>query len=199
MRVVGGVCRGRRLFHFKGRSIRPTTDRVREAIFDTLSALFHHTLEPSAVAFDLFAGSGALGIEALSRGTGRVVFVEREREALDVIRKNLEICGLVDRALILPVDVKRGLSILSQRGEVADLIFLDPPYGRGLVEDTLKAIGEKGLLKGGGVVVAEHSKKELPCPVPPLRLAKRAGYGDTVVSYYVGEGYGEDSRLPGDL
>lgn len=189
MRVVGGTCRGRRLVHFRGRSIRPTTDRVREAIFDTLLALFPKTLLPSSQVLDLFAGSGALGIEALSRGAGKAVFVERDRRAGEIIRKNLDRCGLTERAVIVATDVKRALSRLSGEGRRFDLIFLDPPYGRGLVEETLRSIGKEGLISDGGVIVAEHSRREIP-EGPPFRLEKRAVYGDTVVSYYTKGGLG---------
>lgn len=183
MRVVGGVCRGRRLVHFKGRSIRPTTDKVREAIFDTLSALFPQAFSSSSQVLDLFAGSGALGIEALSRGAGRAVFVERDRRAIEIIERNLDTCGLKNRATIMPIEVKRALSSLSRKERRFDLIFLDPPYGRGLVEEALGSIMENGILKDGGVVVAEHSKREIPEEVS-LKLVKRARYGDTMVSYY---------------
>ena len=120
VRVVAGLARGRRLSAPPGNSVRPTTDRVREAVFNALSSL---DLLDGAVVLDLFAGTGALGIEALSRGAERAIFVDNDRKALDFLRDNLATCGFTDRATIVERDALAALP-----GLEADLVLADPPY-----------------------------------------------------------------------
>lgn len=178
MRVIGGEFRGRRLSTPLGGKIRPTSDRVREAIFDILGPVwtFQRVL-------DLFAGTGSLGIEALSRGSQDAVFVEQGKGALTVLRGNLKALGLKSRSWVLPLATKRGIAILGEKGEVFDLIFMDPPYGKGLVGRTLEEIARAGILAPTGVVVAEHSTREVIFPPLGLALAQQKRYGDTAVSF----------------
>ncbi len=179
MRVIAGELRGRRLRAPKGGGIRPTSDRVREAIFDILGPAwtYHEVL-------DLFAGTGALGIEALSRGAREAVFVEQGREALKTLRGNLEDLGLTSKARVLSLVAKKGLTILAERREVFDLIFMDPPYGKDMVGKTLQEITQRGILSPRGVIVAEHSPHEtIPLPVG-MELFKQKRYGDTAISFY---------------
>ncbi|MBI5644183.1 MAG: 16S rRNA (guanine(966)-N(2))-methyltransferase RsmD [Deltaproteobacteria bacterium] len=179
MRVIGGKCKGRRLASFSGSSIRPTSDKVREAIYNILPMEF-----PFRRVLDLFAGTGAMGIEALSRGADEAVFVDSSLIAINIIRKNLESCGLEGAS------VHRGEAVSEVRrfargGEHFDLIIIDPPYNSALVEETLKEIDTEGLLAPGGIIVAEASKR---APVknefPGLELEDERKYGDTLVYFF---------------
>lgn len=179
MRIVGGELRGRRLFGPRASGVRPTSDRVRESIFDLLG--------PGPLAgsvLDLFAGTGALGIEALSRGCERAVFVENAGPAIAVIRRNLEACHLAARARIARVDVSRFLAGTDPEKPFA-LILLDPPYRQGLAQEALSAITSGDWLAPEGVVVAEAEKgAALPEQAGGLCLSKHRVYGDTAVWVY---------------
>lgn len=179
MRIIAGEFRGRRLAPVKGR-IRPTSDKVREAIFNILGPAV-----AEAKVLDLFAGTGALTLEALSRGARSAVLVEEQATALGVLRRNLKALGLTDRVQVLPLPVQGALRKLAARGEQFDLIFLDPPYGRGLAGATLKALVASGLPSPEAWVVAEHSHREiLPEHVGSLKLSQSRRYGDTQVAFY---------------
>ncbi len=179
MRVIGGEFKGRKLLAPSGGKIRPTSDRVREAIFDILGPTW--TFQR---ALDLFAGTGSLGIEALSRGAEEAVFVEQGKGALTVLRGNLKALGLKSRSWVISLAVKRGIMILGEKGEVFDLIFMDPPYGKALVRETLEEIARGGILASAGIIVAEHSSKDEIIPPPALELFRQRRYGDTAVSFF---------------
>ncbi len=156
MRVVGGKLRGKRLGQFKGTDIRPTTDRVREALFNILGTRVDLL---GARVLDLFAGTGAVGIEALSRGAAEAWFVDSDPAAIKVIGKNIKACGLEDSAHILTRDAVLTVKGLSRRPEGFDLIFLDPPYSCALLEEVISEVALSGLLAPGGLLVAETSKR----------------------------------------
>lgn len=159
--------------------LRPTSDRVREAIFDILQDRVQ-----GKKVLDLFAGTGALGIEALSRGAERAIFVEYNPHILRVLRRNITECHLEKKSEVLPCDVGKGMRILSSRGEVFDLIFIDPPYTLGLVKGTLKGLSQNALLAPKGLIIAEHSLKEdLSAPIP-WELIERRQYGTTSISFW---------------
>ncbi len=170
MRVVGGRWGGRRLVAPAGRGVRPTSDRVREAVFAILGPL------DGAVVLDLFAGSGALGVEALSRGAASATFVERSPVALRAIRANLEAVGA--RADVRARDARAFLRDARAAGGAYDLIFLDPPYrdaaGLGPVLDL------SPLLAPGGRVVSE-SDRRAPLELPELAVIDERRYGDTLI------------------
>lgn len=191
MRVVGGTLRGRRLSSFKGLSIRPTSDKVREAVFNILAPPgvlpggFRKTL-------DLFAGTGAMAIEALSRGVGAAVLVDKDPKSTAVIRKNLELCGLSDRARVLRMDAQDAIRRLSRQDERFDLIFVDPPYDSTLTLDALTGIEKEGLLGPGGVLVVETSKRAgLSFQPVSLRQIDSRRYGDTLIYLFTAEAPGE--------
>ncbi|MBI3399035.1 MAG: 16S rRNA (guanine(966)-N(2))-methyltransferase RsmD [Deltaproteobacteria bacterium] len=180
MRIIGGTAKGRRLASFRGMSIRPTTDKVREAIFNILPRLFAFKN-----VLDLFAGTGAIGIEALSRGAATATFVDSEPKAVKIIKKNLDVCGFIDKAAILAKDVESALNMLSKKGEKFDLIFIDPPYNTSLMGIALNHIGNKGLLAADGLIVVESSKRMIwDGELKGIELTDRRRYGDTVVSFY---------------
>jgi 16S rRNA (guanine(966)-N(2))-methyltransferase RsmD len=179
MRVIAGVLGGRVLAPVKGRT-RPTAAKVREAVFNILG---------QAVAgvrvLDLFAGTGALGIEALSRGARDAVFVEEHAAALKVLRRNLESLDLGPRAVVLAVPVSAALKKLPRRGEKFGLVFLDPPYGGEAATATLRALAAADVLTPEARVVAEHSAREtLPEAVGVLNRRELRRYGDTQVAFY---------------
>ncbi len=186
MRVTGGTLGGRRLHTPRNRSVRPTSDRVREALFARLerdSALV------GGRVLDLFAGSGALGIEALSRGAREVVFVERAGPVAQVIRQNLASLGLDSEARVIRGDARRTLERLRAREEPFDLVLLDPPYDSDLLDPCLERLADAELLSEAGLVVVETSRRNPPRMVTGLDLLDARRYGDTVVSRF--------GRLPG--
>jgi len=179
MRIIAGELRGRRLAAVKGR-VRPTSDKVREAIFSILGPAVM-----AARVLDLFAGTGALAWEALSRGAREAVLVEDQGAALEVLRRNLEALGLKERVQVLPLPVHGALRKLASGGGKFDLVFLDPPYDRGLARATLEALEGSGLLAPEARVVAEHSHREaLPEHLGDLHLSQCRRYGDTQVAFY---------------
>ncbi len=183
---MAGRLGGLRLKAVPGRATRPTTDRVKESVFGILG---DRCL--GAQVLDLFAGTGSLGIEALSRGATRVTFVERDPGAVRVLRENLRATGLAEQAAILVKDVSAALGLLAREGAGPfDLVLLDPPYGSGLVEAVLEGLDQGGgLLSPGALVVAEHSNHEVPTErVGRLALWRRRRYGETVVSFYQAAG-----------
>jgi 16S rRNA (guanine(966)-N(2))-methyltransferase RsmD len=191
MRVIAGTCKGRRLAAPKGdRLVRPTADRVKESVF---SILREQVVDANFL--DLCAGTGSIGIEALSRGAKHVTFLERDPRCIGIIEKNLRTCGLLTeshvRIRLLCRDAVKGISDLGKRSAVFEIIYFDPPYGIDLVEgsqlytDCLKLLAESSLLRVGGVLLVEHAKQYVtPNAVGSLRQSRQARYGDTVVSFY---------------
>ncbi len=176
MRVTGGIGRGRRLKVPSGSRVRPTSDKVKQALFNILGDRV-----TGAAFLDLYAGAGGIGIEALSRGAGRVVFVDSSQSSLAVIKQNIERTGLGERAQVVPAEAK---AFLRKTSGSFDIIFLDPPYAEDL-RPLLDLIAGSGMMKPGGVVIAEHFKKQ-PSPerAGSLTLYREARYGDTVLAFY---------------
>jgi 16S rRNA (guanine966-N2)-methyltransferase len=179
MRIIAGEFKGRRLAAVKGRG-RPPRDRVREAIFNVLGPA---VIE--ARVLDLFAGTGALSLEALSRGARDAVLVEDHGTALNILRDNIKTLGLENRTRVLAQSVTLALKKLAAHGEKFSLVFLDPPYERGLALETLTALPGSGLLLPEARIIAEHSQREtLPELVAGLKLSQCRRYGDTQVAFY---------------
>ena len=149
MRIIGGKARGRKLWPLTGKQTRPTPDRVREALFSILRAKL-----TEARVLDLFAGTGALGLEAISRGAQEAVFVEHDRRAVVTLRKNVMSLGLGGTVLCMPAP--RALDHLASQGAAFDLVFLDPPYASALWLPTLQHLAQKRLLNDEAIVVCEH-------------------------------------------
>ena len=182
MRVIGGTARGRRLAAFTGSNIRPTPDRVREALFSILYSRMG-SLEGLRV-LDIFAGSGALGIEALSRGAAAAWFIDSAEQARRTIVENLERCRFTARARILQADVLKALQGLP--GEMSfDLIFLDPPYGREWPEQILALIDARGLLARKGLVCLEAGAGDkVPLHAGGLSCFEQRRYGSTMLHFF---------------
>jgi 16S rRNA (guanine(966)-N(2))-methyltransferase RsmD len=185
MRVIAGTYRSRILKSLKGLALRPTSDRLRETLFNVL------TPNISGARFaDLFAGTGAIGIEALSRGAAEVLFIENHAPAAALIRKNLDSLGIRSGFTVLPADVLRGLEMVASRMKGAeskfDFIFLDPPYAAAAdYERVLAFLGSADLLAPAGMVIAEHRRKfDLPEKAAALRRFRVLKQGDAALSFY---------------
>lgn len=179
MRIISGNFRGRKLIQIQGKDIRPTSDRVREAIFNILGPAIKN-----ARVLDLFAGTGALGLEALSRGADHAVFVDAALSSCTTIQKNIDLCKMTDQALILHHDIIC-LPLPQTLGSPPfDLIFIDPPYGKGHVETTLGKAGFIDLLAPTGIIVTEQSFKEsFTKPINGLDIYRQKKYSKTFISF----------------
>ena len=185
MRVIAGIYRSRILKSLKGLALRPTSDRLRETLFNVLG--------PAVVGarfVDVFAGTGAVGIEALSRGAAEVVFIENHSPAVALIRKNLESLGVRSGAAVFGADALRGLEMLAAKRKADraafDFVFLDPPYAAAEeYERVLRALGSASFLAPGSVVIAEHHKKfDLPVYTGSLARFRILKQGDAALSFY---------------
>lgn len=182
MRIISGTARGRRLQEFPGGEIRPTPDRVREALFSMLVSRLG-PLQGKKV-LDLFSGTGALGIEALSRGAVHAWLVDRNRRSCELIRNNLERCQLAPHADVVQLEIPARLGELRSSSPF-DLILLDPPYRQGLAETTLRQLAELQLLADGGYVCVETERDEpLPERCGDLALESTKSYGRTAMHLY---------------
>ncbi len=180
MRILGGTARGRKLATVKARGIRPTRDNVKESIFSMIQGHVE-----GRTVLDLFAGTGNLGLEALSQGAKKAIFVEKERTPLRALMKNRDLCGFRDKAEIISLDAEVALKVLRRRDEKVDLVFIDPPYGSGFVDQTLRFINAHDMVNKGGMIVVEHGPSESPAPQHGrLLLQKRKRHGDTVISIF---------------
>lgn len=176
LRVTGGTLRGRRIRVPPGSAVRPTSDRVREALFGRLGDL------DDVRVLDLFAGSGALGIEALSRGAKQAVFVERSGAVAAVLHANLEALGLNASGRLLRAEAAAAVRRLAQEGDHFELALLDPPYqDAAAIERALRALASSGILAPHATVVVEASKHAPPPLVEGLALVDERRYGDTVL------------------
>jgi 16S rRNA (guanine966-N2)-methyltransferase len=178
MRLTGGLNGGRRLIAPRGQQTRPTAAKVREAIFNILGP------PPEGNVLDLYAGTGALGFEALSRGAAAAVFVEREHAPLQALRRNVKELGFEGRATILSADVRTGLRRLTGTGARFSWVFLDPPYVKE-TEGVLAELSGSDLLTPCAVVVLEHDRRNRPPDsAGNLFLTDRRQYGDTELSFF---------------
>ncbi len=185
MRVIAGTSRGRRLASFKGRDVRPTPDRVREALFSILQSRLGDFSELRVL--DLFSGSGALAIEALSRGAKSACLVDNAPASAKVIRENLERCQLTEKAQIAIKDAF--LALHDFPPEAFDLIFLDPPYGRKLAEKAISEICEQGVLNRHGTLCVETGADEiLPKKIGHLQIFDQRRYGSVMIHFLCDEG-----------
>ena len=180
MRVTGGIFRSRALRAPRGTTTRPTSDRVREAMFSMLVS--DGLIEEGARILDLYAGSGALGLEALSRGAGEAVLVEQGRDALAAIRENVGALDVADRVRVVAARVERAIEKIE--GPFG-IVFLDPPYADVRAPAFVRVLeGAAGLLSDQGALVLEHASGDVPPSVRRLVLDRTRQYGDTAVSLF---------------
>jgi len=182
LRIISGSAKGRKLRQFKGQHIRPTADRVREAIFSSLTSRLGSF--DDLTILDLFAGTGALSLEALSRGASLAILVDRSAQSAEIIAENIQTCGMKDRAVMLKVPVSNFVDKPSSHGPF-DLIFLDPPYNQNFIVPTLNEIVKNGLLSRQGILCIESAREDpIPNDLAGLELLSRREYGSTAVSFY---------------
>ncbi|MGF6375502.1 16S rRNA (guanine966-N2)-methyltransferase [Clostridiales Family XIII bacterium PM5-7] len=177
MRIITGDYRGRKLETPAGREIRPTTDKVKESIFNILM----NDIE-DAVCVDLFAGTGNLGLEALSRGAKRCYFCDISRDSISLIKRNIEKCDATDRSIVFSGDYAKTLTKVKEK---INIFFLDPPYRQGLYEHCLEMIDSLDLLADDGIIITEHGvRDEMPEKIGSLIRIREKKYGTIMVSLY---------------
>lgn len=175
MRVITGIAKGKRLKTLEGLDTRPTTDRVKEGIFNIIQFDL-----PASKVLDLFAGSGQIGIEALSRGASYCVFNDQNRQAQQIIKDNLINTGLYKSSRVISMDAK---AYLNSTKEEFDIVFLDPPYNKGILQEILPIVAKK--MTDRGIIICEHEKnEELPEKILDFDLKKQYKYGKIMVSVY---------------
>jgi len=181
LRIIAGELKGRTLVTVPGIQTRPTADRVRESIFNIIGASVR-----GALVLDLFAGTGAMGIEALSRGAESVVFTDNDKTALTALAKNIKICSLESRANIIKWNILKNLSIICSFPAAFNLVFIDPPYNKDMIQLTLSNLGKSRCLENGARVAIEHSPRE-PISVNDqnFKISDQRRYGKTLVSFLI--------------
>jgi len=179
LRIIGGNLKAKKLYSARGKVIRPTSDRLRESIFNILA--FH---VKQAVVLDLFAGTGALGIEALSRGAESALFVDIHNGALYVIERNIKACGFENKAKIIKWNIIKNLNCIKSDRAAFNLIFIDPPYNKKFLQPTLHNLQKVGCVKKGACLIVEHSLLEpIQLDFPEYELKDQRKYGKTLVSF----------------
>jgi 16S rRNA (guanine966-N2)-methyltransferase len=179
VRIIGGERRGKKLLSVHGMATRPTADRVRESIFNIISSRI-----PEAMVLDLFAGTGILGIEALSRGARFALFIDNCRAPVETIRKNLVACRFETRAKVIQQDIQKGLRWLKAENIPINLAFLDPPYHMAIIGSTLSNLHESGALLPNALMVVEHSVTSPLVEIPSeFKRIDQRNYGKTLVSF----------------
>lgn len=181
LRVISGEYKGRSIETVSNKLTRPTSDKVKESLFNIIGPFFS-----GGYALDLFAGSGSLGIEALSRGISQVVFVDQQKQAIQMIKKNLSNLKLVDRAEVYQNDALRALKVLGKRELQFDFIFLDPPYKKGLYGRLIEEIDNRQITHLNTTIICEHdSSLTLPTSIATFQQVRTENYGSTtMISFY---------------
>jgi 16S rRNA (guanine966-N2)-methyltransferase len=180
VRVIAGTAKGRLLKAVPGTGTRPTTDKVKEAIFSMIGPYFD-----GGLGLDLFAGTGGLGIEALSRGIDRVIFIDMEKTSIQVVEENLSALGFKEQAEVYRNEAQRALKVLAKRGLKFDLIFLDPPYRMKNADEILLQMQQMEMLQDQAVVLVEHeSGYAYVDEIGHFQVRKRSIYGETAITIY---------------
>lgn len=180
MRVISGKVRGLKLNTPKNEDVRPTTDRVKESLFNMISP---YIMDSNVL--DLFAGTGSLGIECLSRGAQRCVFVDVSKESISIIKSNITKARVENESIVLNLDFKDAISKLKVQKNKFDVIFMDPPYYKNMFIDALEKIDNADLLEEEGIIVIEHDSKEnFPEKIERLEKHKVKKYGNTTLTFY---------------
>lgn len=180
MRVVAGERKGMPLKAIAGNTTRPTTDKVKESIFNMIGPFFD-----GGTALDLFGGSGGLGIECLSRGADRAIFVEKDSRAFQTLQENIKKCRYEDVTELFRTDANRAVKGLLKRDIEIDYLFVDPPYHKKEYYDLVEVLALGGKLAANAIIMCEHSNDvELPDNYGPFKLTRRETYGSTIISIY---------------
>ncbi|WP_259391540.1 16S rRNA (guanine(966)-N(2))-methyltransferase RsmD [Paenibacillus sp. 1011MAR3C5] len=180
MRIIAGAAKGRALKAVPGMNTRPTTDKVKEAIFSMIGPYFD-----GGIALDLFAGTGGLGLEAWSRGAEKVIFVDKEKISVDIIRHNVRTAGAENASEIYRNDADRALKALAKRDISFTLVFLDPPYRMTEMNEMMGELAAKGMLAPDATIIIEHDASAMYSDdIPGFHQIRTAKYGDTAVTIY---------------
>jgi 16S rRNA (guanine966-N2)-methyltransferase len=187
VRIIGGEAKGRPFSAPKGSGLRPTSDRIKEALFATLYSV-------KDVSFlDLYAGTGSVGMEALSRGARKCVFIEKDVRLTRALKKNIALFAFGGECEVLTMEVRKGIRLLVERQERFDIVFADPPYGKGLVGDTFELLSDGEIIAPGGIIIFQHGEAEsLRMHGGEFAMIDQKRYGDTVLSFL--KRTGEDER-----
>ncbi|ONI42254.1 16S rRNA (guanine(966)-N(2))-methyltransferase RsmD [Candidatus Epulonipiscium fishelsonii] len=177
MRVIGGTRRGTKLQSLEGETTRPTTDRIKETLFNMINFDL-----PECTFLDLFSGSGSIGIEALSRGAKEAIFVEKDKEAFQIIRKNIEKTRLQENSIVHNREVEKVFKMLSKKE--FDVIFMDPPYHYENIEDILYKIVENNILAKDGKIIIENSSDALPVKCNKLKIVREKVFRTTTLTFW---------------
>jgi len=179
LRIIGGDLRGKKLHSIGRVKIRPTADRLRESIFNILGLYARDT-----VVLDLFAGTGALGLEALSRGADSAVFIENDKGALSLIERNIRSCDLNDKARTIKWDIKKNLNCIKSTRPAFGLVFMDPPYNGKAIRPSLLNLYRSGSMEEDALIIVEHSPLEaIPEDILGLTIVDQRRYGKALVSF----------------
>lgn len=179
MRIITGLAKGIRLKAPKGMDTRPTADRVKESMFNILGDIVD-----DAKVLDLFGGTGNLGLEALSRGASKAVFIDQNQNSITAIKENINLTKMNQKAVVYKMDSLLSLSRLAREQYKFDLVFCDPPYNKGLVEKSLMKLVENNVLEDEAIIVVEHSKHEsIPDDFSNYEVRRSEKYGETIVSF----------------
>lgn len=182
MRIISGTAKGRKLISPKTWNVRPTADQVKESLFNIIA---HNSEFNDKLFLDLFAGTGNIGIEALSRGVNHAVFVEKDHRNAKIIQQNLTNLGFTSQAEVLKIDAVAGIKLLGRKKKKFDFIFLDPPYKQGLINPTLEAIEKVEIINPGGMIIIEHHRDEqLEKKLGKFVMFDQRTYGSTQISFY---------------
>lgn len=195
MRVITGKSKGSKLTAPKGLHTRPTSDRVKEAIFNILG-----NISNESQVLDLYAGSGNIGIEFLSRGADKCYFIDYDNNSIKTIKENLEKTRLVEKALVYKNTVEKAIDMLSSKGIIFDYIFLDPPYEKKLIVPILEKISCSKILNDKSIIIVEHeSQLLLPEIIHDLLKKDSRKYGGTTISFYINGRLNNEISLPGNF
>jgi 16S rRNA (guanine966-N2)-methyltransferase len=180
LRIISGEFRGRKLEKLEGMDIRPTTDRVKESLFNMLGARLF-----DCAFLDLFAGTGGIGIEAYSRGASKIVFIDESSKSIKVLKSNLEMLMLLDKVEVYNTDYINAINKLALDNRKFDIIFIDPPYLKGFTQNALIHINDNNLINENGIIVIEHDiQDKMPESVGNLNLQRQKKYGNTMLSFF---------------
>jgi 16S rRNA (guanine966-N2)-methyltransferase len=180
MRIIGGEAKGRKLYIPRAASVRPTAERIKAAFFNIIQPLNGKSF------LDLFAGTGNMGLEALSRGAVKAMFIENNHVLVDTMTRNIAACGFTGRSEILSSDFIHAIPKLKERSDAFDILFADPPYERGFVSQTLEHLGSGALMAKDGLLAIQHSIREAikENESGQLVLIDQRQYGDTILSFF---------------
>ena len=176
MRIISGSRRGHKLFEFEGQDVRPTTDRVKESIFNLIQSYV-----PDARVLDMFAGRGALSFEAISRGARSAVLVDCDKNSVALIKKNIKALGFENTCTVLE---RSCFDYIKAPSEHFDIVFLDPPYNKGFIEPALSAISDGNILSDEGIIVLESDNTDFKSDFDGLEMIKQKRYGRTFITIY---------------